>query len=172
MDRDEHTKTRGRRRLAYEPLCLISAVASMEGYGPGGGVAGYGHVETLCCRSRTRIGSSPLGFSETKQSPPHLDLPKFPQESSSSQEDSLKQENGSSVCTVKLIPGHLENEEFNESEDVKDIEEEEVIWHLNESIRYSFSGMKEALGFTSHNMEILKQMDYSLEQRSNTKNNN
>ncbi|KAF8391846.1 hypothetical protein HHK36_022184 [Tetracentron sinense] len=40
--------------------------------------------------------------------------------------------------------------------------------HFLSSIRYSFSGMKEALGFTpsgllSHNMEILEQMDYSLE---------
>ncbi|KAF8391857.1 hypothetical protein HHK36_022195 [Tetracentron sinense] len=66
--------------------------------------------------------------------------------SSSSREDSLKQENGSSVCAVKLILGHLENEEFNESEDVKDIEEEEVIWHLNEELwivqltKYDFRG--------------------------------
>ncbi|KAF8391845.1 hypothetical protein HHK36_022183 [Tetracentron sinense] len=131
MDRDEHTKTRDRRRLAYEPLCLISAVASMEGYGPGGGVAGSGHVETLCCKSRTRIGLRPLLTNQeiSRAStalflllPVEASLAARKLSSCSSQEDSVKQEDGFSVYTSKLSPGRSENKEFNESEDVEEVE--------------------------------------------------
>ena len=73
-DRDEHRKVRDKRILVSESLCLFFAEVSMGGCDLAGEVEGSGRVGTLCCRSRTRNGSLPLGFWVTKQSPRHLDL--------------------------------------------------------------------------------------------------
>ncbi|KAF8391848.1 hypothetical protein HHK36_022186 [Tetracentron sinense] len=126
----------------------------MEGYGPGGGVAGYGHVETLCCRSRTRIvncdpvvqkngGFDDLRFEaftanqEILRASTALFL-LLPAEASLAAVrgawlDSVKQEDGFSVYTSKLSSGRSENKEFNESEDVEEVEGGRGHLHLNES---------------------------------------
>ena len=75
MDHDEHSLFLGTHTpSSLSPLCSLLASASMANCGLSYEAEDSDLSETLCCRSRIRIYSSPSASSVIKLPPPHLGL--------------------------------------------------------------------------------------------------
>lgn len=72
--RGGRSSSQGKYTPSSSPLCSIFASVSTEGCGPSDEAVNSGLSGSPCCISRRRIGLWPLGSSETKQQPQHLDL--------------------------------------------------------------------------------------------------